>query len=82
MSILVFKVVPFVFQIGGATAQIGDPSGRKTERPQLTVSEVKANSQKILENLNRIFSNHKEYFWNEQNKSSLPPIRYVTTNVY
>ncbi|XP_050727690.1 tyrosine--tRNA ligase, mitochondrial-like isoform X1 [Eriocheir sinensis] len=74
--------------IGGATAQIGDPSGRMTERPQLSVSEVKANSQKILENLNRIFSNHKEYFWDEPKKSPLPPIRtennitwYKTLNV-
>lgn len=58
--------------VGGATAQIGDPSGRKSERPQLSVSEVQANSQKIFENLNRIFSNHKEYFWKEDD-SPLPP---------
>uniref|UniRef100_A0A0P4W8F8 Tyrosine--tRNA ligase n=1 Tax=Scylla olivacea TaxID=85551 RepID=A0A0P4W8F8_SCYOL len=61
--------------VGGATAQIGDPSGRKSERPQLSVSEVQANSQKIFENLNRVFSNHKEYFWENEDDSPLPPMR-------
>lgn len=65
------------FQVGGATAQIGDPSGRKSERPQLSVSEVQANSQKLLENLNKIFSNHKQYFWEKEDDLSLPAMRYV-----
>ncbi|MPC34411.1 Tyrosine--tRNA ligase, mitochondrial [Portunus trituberculatus] len=61
--------------VGGATAQIGDPSGRKSERPQLSVTEIQDNSQKIFENLNRVFSNHKEYFWENEDKSPLPPMR-------
>jgi tyrosyl-tRNA synthetase len=34
-----------VFLIGGFTAMIGDPSGKKTTRPQLSAEEVARNSQ-------------------------------------
>ncbi|KAG0724458.1 Tyrosine--tRNA ligase, mitochondrial [Chionoecetes opilio] len=61
--------------VGGATAQIGDPSGKKSERPQLSVSEVQSNSQSILENLNRIFMNHQQYFWEQEDDSLLPAMR-------
>lgn len=34
-----------VFLIGGFTARIGDPTGKKTTRPQLTPEEVEANAR-------------------------------------
>lgn len=38
-----------VFLIGTFTAMIGDPSGKKTTRPQLTAEEVEANSRTYQE---------------------------------
>ena len=40
--------------IGGATALIGDPSGRNTERPLLTEEQVSLNSQGIVESISNI----------------------------
>ncbi len=37
-----------VLIIGGFTAQVGDPSGRSTTRPRLSVDEVAANAQTYL----------------------------------
>ncbi len=34
-----------VFLLGGFTAMIGDPTGKKTTRPQLTAAEVEANAR-------------------------------------
>lgn len=36
-----------VILLGGATALVGDPSGKSMERPQLSVNEVEENVQKI-----------------------------------
>jgi len=40
--------------VGGATARVGDPSGRSTERPVLTEEQVEANTRGIREVLTRI----------------------------
>ncbi len=40
-----------VIIIGDCTAQIGDPTGRDESRPPLTAEEVKANSEKYMEQL-------------------------------
>ncbi|KAI4874311.1 hypothetical protein NFI96_013941 [Prochilodus magdalenae] len=48
--------------IGGATAQIGDPSGKVTERERLSSSIAEANSRSIAESLWRIFTNHELLF--------------------
>jgi tyrosyl-tRNA synthetase len=43
-----------VFLIGTFTARIGDPTGKKTTRPQLTSEQVAANAQTYLEQVYRI----------------------------
>lgn len=43
-----------VLIIGGFTAQIGDPSGRNTTRPQLTSEQVAANAQTYLDQVKLI----------------------------
>lgn len=48
--------------LGGATAQIGDPSGRSAERERLSPATVEQNSRGILESLHRIFTHHELYF--------------------
>ncbi|XP_064200766.1 tyrosine--tRNA ligase, mitochondrial [Anguilla rostrata] len=48
--------------IGGATAQIGDPSGKTTEREKLSNDVVEDNTKGIRENLQRIFTNHELYY--------------------
>ncbi len=48
--------------LGRATAQIGDPSGKTKERPQLDMNTIEENMTGIKENIERIVKNHKEYF--------------------
>ncbi|XP_047452975.1 tyrosine--tRNA ligase, mitochondrial [Mugil cephalus] len=48
--------------LGGATAQIGDPSGKTSERERLTADTVEANTSGIRESIQRIFTNHELYF--------------------
>ena len=45
-----------VVLIGGATAMIGDPSGKNTERPLLNESTVRENEAKILHQLSHFLS--------------------------
>ncbi|XP_043199257.1 tyrosine--tRNA ligase, mitochondrial-like isoform X2 [Amphibalanus amphitrite] len=64
--------------IGGATGQIGDPSGRRTERSPMEVETVEKNASAIEENLRRVFSNHERYFWRERGETDpLPPLRVL-----
>ncbi|KAG2469391.1 SYYM protein, partial [Polypterus senegalus] len=48
--------------IGGATAQIGDPSGKQTERDRISEEVVARNSEGIRECLHRIFDNHDNLY--------------------
>lgn len=48
--------------VGGATAQIGDPSGKTSERERLCADTVEANTRSIRESLQRIFTNHELCF--------------------
>ena len=48
--------------LGGATAQIGDPSGKKEERPTLDLSDIKNNLQGLQNNLLSIFENFSEMY--------------------
>lgn len=52
----------FVAVIGDATAQIGDPSGRLTERSVLLPEDIETNSFGISADISRIFANHTKYF--------------------
>lgn len=54
---------------------MGDPSGRSSERPELSRAEVEANVHKISENLHRVFENHKQIFWDRGNDEPLPTLR-------
>jgi tyrosyl-tRNA synthetase len=47
--------IPIVL-VGGATAQIGDPSGKQTARPILTKEEVAANAEALRKQLARFIS--------------------------
>ena len=47
--------IPVVL-VGGATAQIGDPSGKQTARPILTKDEVAANAEALRKQLSRFIS--------------------------
>ncbi|KAK1167228.1 tyrosine--tRNA ligase, mitochondrial [Acipenser oxyrinchus oxyrinchus] len=47
--------------IGGATAQIGDPSGKATERETLSEKSIEKNTRGIRDCLERIFTNHELY---------------------
>lgn len=48
--------------LGGATAQIGDPSGKASERERLSAEVVEANTHSIRESVLRIFTNHEVLF--------------------
>lgn len=51
--------------VGGATAKIGDPSGRNTEREKLSTNFVDNNLSGLVKNIETIFANHNNYFWKE-----------------
>ncbi|XP_054475736.1 tyrosine--tRNA ligase, mitochondrial [Anoplopoma fimbria] len=48
--------------LGGATAQIGDPSGKTSERERVSEDAVAANTRGIRESIQRIFTNHELLF--------------------
>ncbi|XP_019933962.1 tyrosine--tRNA ligase, mitochondrial [Paralichthys olivaceus] len=54
--------------LGGATAQIGDPSGKTSEREPLSADVVEANTRSIRESIQRIFSNHEVHFHDASRK--------------
>ncbi|XP_062615354.1 tyrosine--tRNA ligase, mitochondrial-like isoform X4 [Saccostrea cucullata] len=62
--------------VGGATAQIGDPSGRAKDRNPMKPEVVERNAASITESLERIFSNHQQYFWRNQGRE-LPAVRIL-----
>ncbi|XP_041111219.1 tyrosine--tRNA ligase, mitochondrial [Polyodon spathula] len=47
--------------IGGATAQIGDPSGKAREREPLSEKSIETNTRGIRDCLERVFTNHELY---------------------
>lgn len=48
--------------LGGATAQIGDPSGKTCERERLSAEAAEVNTRSIRESIQRIVANHELYF--------------------
>ena len=63
------------FQIGGGTGRIGDPSGRNKEREEQKEEIVNTNVNYISIMIHKIFENHKKYFWNKSNDTSLTPVK-------
>lgn len=59
--------------MGGATGQVGDPSGRKTERSVLETVDLNHNLTCIRQQVESIFKNHNEIFW----KGETDPLRPV-----
>nr|XP_060632792.1 tyrosine--tRNA ligase, mitochondrial [Anolis sagrei ordinatus] len=49
--------------VGGATARLGDPSGRTQARETLSEEEAGARAEGLREGLERIFRHHRELFW-------------------
>lgn len=66
-------------QLGDSTAEIGDPSGHKTDRKVLSREVIKANSNAIEKNIQYIFENFKNYVFPKYDKKtkSLGELRYV-----
>ncbi|XP_045477106.1 tyrosine--tRNA ligase, mitochondrial [Harmonia axyridis] len=62
--------------VGGATAKIGDPSGRTTDRDPLATKFVDDNVKGIYRNIKTIFDNHEKLFWNE-NEDKLVPVKIL-----
>ncbi|XP_046890636.1 tyrosine--tRNA ligase, mitochondrial [Hypomesus transpacificus] len=54
--------------VGGATAQIGDPSGKTMERERLSAEVVAENTRGIRDSLQRIFTNHELIFHDNSKK--------------
>ncbi|XP_003737693.1 tyrosine--tRNA ligase, mitochondrial [Galendromus occidentalis] len=54
-------VIPIAV-VGEATAQIGDPSGRSTERESLSSVSLHQNVRGLEQNLRTVFSNHERFF--------------------
>lgn len=57
-------------QIGGATAQIGDPSGKSKDRDKQSSHLLAHNVKGISSSLQAVFDNHAKYFW--KSKDLLP----------
>ena len=54
-----------VVLLGGATARIGDPSGKNSDREELGDDVIDKNLVGIRENVERVFRNHDKLFWSE-----------------
>lgn len=51
--------------VGGATAHIGDPSGKTKDREEISAETVEQNIIGLTENLDRIFTNHALHLWKD-----------------
>ena len=60
--------------MGGATAKIGDPSGKSKERPILDESTIIKNSNSLAISIQRIFRNYNKHF--AHGKMKILPERY------
>ncbi|KAJ3320390.1 hypothetical protein HDV06_005313 [Boothiomyces sp. JEL0866] len=63
MALLQFQTTghQVIALIGGATGSIGDPSGKRTERVALDKNAVKQNTESIINQLELLFKNAKDY---------------------
>ncbi|XP_069759578.1 tyrosine--tRNA ligase, mitochondrial isoform X2 [Narcine bancroftii] len=63
--------------LGGATARLGDPSGRSSEREAVSADTVRENARSIQEGVLGVFRNHRACFCSEAEAMSLGPISIV-----
>ncbi len=61
----------FSSQIGGATGLVGDPSGRSSERNQLSYNTLQSNLEGIKNDLIRVFNNAKQFLPDHANNKDL-----------
>ncbi|NXP09401.1 SYYM protein, partial [Thinocorus orbignyianus] len=52
--------------VGGATARLGDPSGRERAREAPSAERVREQARGLWAGLERLFGNHRELFWGRQ----------------
>ena len=65
-------------------AQIGDPSGKTSERPPMSLDEISRNVIGLKKNLETVFANHEAYIWNEKkatNDTQLKPVKILNNQV-
>uniref|UniRef100_A0A8D8VLW0 Tyrosine--tRNA ligase n=1 Tax=Cacopsylla melanoneura TaxID=428564 RepID=A0A8D8VLW0_9HEMI len=60
--------------IGGATAQVGDPSGKTKDREKQDVDVIQTNTKGIEKNIRTIFQNHQKHFWKDGGDTLKPPV--------
>ncbi|XP_032077873.1 tyrosine--tRNA ligase, mitochondrial [Thamnophis elegans] len=63
--------------VGGATAQLGDPSGRTKAREAMTAEQVRERAGGLREGLQRLFQNHRELFWPEEQGDRLGIVHFL-----
>ncbi|XP_014672546.1 PREDICTED: tyrosine--tRNA ligase, mitochondrial-like [Priapulus caudatus] len=61
--------------LGGATAQIGDPSGKTHERDAMTIDTIDTNVMRIHSTIERIFTNHQQHLYHSEKE--LPSVRIM-----
>jgi len=69
--------------LGGATARIGDPSGKTAERPMMKEEVLNKNIDGIKADIGNIFYNHEKYFWTPVKSSDvLNPVEVVNNETW
>jgi len=65
--------------VGGATAKIGDPSGKSSEREAIGDDVISKNVEGLKRDLNAVFKNHQELFLREnaENGGKFKPLKIV-----
>uniref|UniRef100_UPI00398EF570 tyrosine--tRNA ligase, mitochondrial n=1 Tax=Pristiophorus japonicus TaxID=55135 RepID=UPI00398EF570 len=66
--------------LGGATARLGDPSGRSTEREALSAATVQDNARAIREGILAVSRNHRLCFCSDAEAASLGPLSVVNNS--
>lgn len=67
--------------LGGATAQIGDPSGKTKDRDEAALYILEENTDGIKRNIQTVFANHEKYFWEKKAKAErLQPLQIVNNS--
>ncbi|KAG7265072.1 hypothetical protein CRUP_024104 [Coryphaenoides rupestris] len=64
--------------VGGATAQIGDPSGRSGERQRVSEEALAANTRGLREGILRVVANHESLFHDDAAAQKKRPLGTVT----
>lgn len=63
--------------VGGATARIGDPSGKTIERPLIPNETVQKNLSGVTNNLKAVFANHAKLMGETSNHDLVSNVKFV-----